>query len=351
MSGKETAKIEYLDSLRTLAMFGVVLIHVSTPLVNMMWGKNVPYWWVGNVADSLVRFAVPLFLMLSGATLFGKHYSLGNFYRRRFLRVFVPFVFWLVVYWVYRWAILKDSVRPDGFTDILNWAMRLFLNEGVSKHFWYIYMILFVYLFVPFAGRFFQGLKVRTLVVFVLAWLVLLIFTRTLPFNAYSWSGDYVSKFFGYFLHSGYLLLGYLLVRIDNPFQNRRIIPALIFTSTVLIVSVGTFWVSRSKLNLSMYAYLSMTTVIQSMALFLWIKDLNVKNKIVKKVQTLISDYSYGIYLVHMLVIGLLFRAGIYWSFTVPIISLPLLVVGVTLISFAIIFILRKIPVIKYMAG
>ena len=72
----------------------------------------MPYWWVGNVADSLVRFAVPVFLMLSGATMLGKEYSLTDFYKKRFLRVFLPFVFWLGMYWIYRWAMLKPASRP-----------------------------------------------------------------------------------------------------------------------------------------------------------------------------------------------------------------------------------------------
>ena len=90
--------VQYLDSLRALATIGVILIHISSPLVNMTWSKNMPYWWVGNVADSLVRFAVPVFLMLSGATMLGKEYSLTDFYKKRFLRVFLPFVFWLGMY-------------------------------------------------------------------------------------------------------------------------------------------------------------------------------------------------------------------------------------------------------------
>ena len=93
-SGKS---IQYLDTLRALATLGVIIIHISSPLVNMTYGKNMPYWWIGNVVDSAVRFAVPLFLMLSGATMLGKEYKLSDFYKKRFMRVFIPFVFWLLV--------------------------------------------------------------------------------------------------------------------------------------------------------------------------------------------------------------------------------------------------------------
>jgi len=45
---------------------------------------------------------------------------------------------------------LSPQKQPEGFGNIMQWAVNLLLVEGVSKHFWYLYMILFIYLFVPF---------------------------------------------------------------------------------------------------------------------------------------------------------------------------------------------------------
>ena len=65
----EKSKIQYLDILRTLATIGVIIIHTSSPVLNMAYGHSMSEWWVGNIFDSASRFAVPLFLLLSGATL------------------------------------------------------------------------------------------------------------------------------------------------------------------------------------------------------------------------------------------------------------------------------------------
>src|ERR1035437_9251813 len=166
----KTTNIQYLDTLRALAILGVIIIHISSPLVNMTYGKNMPFWWIGNVVDSAVRFAVPLFLMLSGATLLGKEYKLSEFYKKRFLRVLVPFLFWIMVYWVYRWIILSSKTQPHDFNSILKWATGLFLKEGVSKHFWYIYMIVFIYLFVPFMGKGLRKLDLNVISNLLLLW-------------------------------------------------------------------------------------------------------------------------------------------------------------------------------------
>ena len=55
-------RIDWLDSLRAIAIIAVIVIHVSSPVVNVAYGSNMFHWWVGNVLDSAARFAVPLFL-------------------------------------------------------------------------------------------------------------------------------------------------------------------------------------------------------------------------------------------------------------------------------------------------
>ena len=329
------------------------MIHVSSPLVNMTWGTNMPYWWIGNLLDSAVRFAVPLFLMLSGATLLGKDYELSEFYKRRFSRVFIPFVFWIVVYWIYRWETLSTKMQPHDFQTISSWAENLFLKEGVSKHFWYIYMIVFIYLFVPFLGRLIQKLSMSGISNIILLWLVLTFVFKSTSLNLYSWSGDYGSKFLGYFLFSGYLVLGYYLYNLATNPVKLRPLAALIFAISIVISAVATFLFSMKahKLDLTMYGYLSVNTMIQTIALFLWIKDSTIKNKFISLINSLISNYSYGIYLVHILVISFLFDRGIYWRFTNPLLSLPLLTIMVAIGSFGIIFVLRKIPFGKYISG
>ena len=345
--------IQWLDTLRALAMLGVIINHVSSPLVNMTYGKNMPYWWIGNIADSAVRFAVPLFLMLSGATLLGKKYKLSNYYKRRFSRVLIPFLFWLVIYWVYRWAMLSPKLQPHDFVSIQKWAVQLFLKEGVSKHFWYIYMILSLYIFVPFIGNGLQKLNLSVVSNLLLFWVILTFACKSIPLNMYGWSGDYGTKLLGYLLHSGYLLLGYYLIKLPVYEGKIRILAAVIFFITVAISATFTYIFSQKvqRLDLSIYSYLSINTIIQSIAIFVWIKDTSVKNKVLASVYSTISNYSYGIYLVHIIVIGILFRNGIYCKSAHPLISLPILTLLVTFFSFGIIYVLRKIPYGKYISG
>ena len=63
------------------------------------------------------------------------------------------------------------------------------------------------------------------------------------------------------------------------------------------------------------------------------------------------SNYSYGIYLVHIMVIDTFFRNGIFWTMAYPLISLPVVVMLTLITSLGIIFLLRKIPFGKYISG
>ncbi len=349
----KTTNISYYDTLRALATLGVIIIHIASPLVNMTYGKNMQFWWVGNLIDSGARFAVPVFLMLSGATLLAKECSFYEFYKKRFLRVFVPFIFWLLIYWGYRYLMLLPHQKPLDFSATINWAIQLFLKEGVSKHFWYIYMILFLYLFIPFINKALLHFRTKTLLYLILFWLLLTVIFKSTPFNLYGWANNFGSKILGFFLHAGYLFLGYYLSMYVKNSQKLKFSAITVFMLSILFCAIYSYYASKNagKLNLSMYSYLSINTIIQTIAIFLWIKNIKFENKHVTWLQNAVSNYSYGIYLVHILIIGVLFRNGIYWNFTHPILSLPLLLVVVLICSFGIIYIIRKIPLGKYISG
>jgi surface polysaccharide O-acyltransferase-like enzyme len=346
-------KIQWLDTLRALAMLGVIIIHVSTPVIKMMYGKNMEYWWIGNILDSAVRFSVPLFLLLSGATMLGKEYNLIDFYKKRILRVLFPILFWMIVYWVYRWLSLNPKSQPHTFYSFIDWCINLFLKEGISKHFWYIYMILFIYIFVPFIGKGVRKINQTNILYILVGWVILTFACKSIPLNLYVWSGDYGSKVLGYFLYTGYLVLGYFLRRIPVVSFRTRIYAITVFFLSIVNSAILTFYFSKQVhgLDLSIYSYLTINTMIQSIAIFIFVKDYSNKNKIITTFQSTISDYSFGIYLVHIMVLGIFFNNGIFWTMAHPLVSIPLVTLLTLVTSFVIIYILRKIPFGKYISG
>ena len=77
-------KVEELDAARVWSMLAVIAIHVTAPYIGadsdfLLGGMNLAY-----IMNQAARFAVPLFVLLSGASLgLGKALPAGQFYRRR----------------------------------------------------------------------------------------------------------------------------------------------------------------------------------------------------------------------------------------------------------------------------
>lgn len=347
----ETKKqdIEWLDTLRALATIAVVMIHIATPVVKMAVGKNMEHWLVGNLYDSIVRFAVPIFLMLSGATMLGKEYDLSQFYKKRFMRVFFPLAFWIPVYVIFSWFTVKHPHVHKDFSYFLQWLWKLWEEKGISTHFWYLYLIFVLYIFVPFINILIEKISKKTILIILLVWLAINILTIWFPILAM----PFVAKIISYLRYSGYLLLGYylLLVQVEKPMLN--IIGWILFFLSWLVTFFGTFILTmlNNKLNLQLYDYLGICSIAQAIGIFLFCKNSTIKNKYVRQVINTISNYSYGIYLVHIIIIGLLFINGIFWTMAHPAISVPSLVIITVLLSFAIIYVLRKIPGGKYISG
>ena len=75
--------IVYISVMNVIAAISVVILHAN---VSFWLDKSKPYWAVSNVIESVFYFAVPVFFMLSGATLidYQDRYSTKDFFKKRF---------------------------------------------------------------------------------------------------------------------------------------------------------------------------------------------------------------------------------------------------------------------------
>ena len=86
-------RIKYYDTLRFLAIFGVIALHVfqTWPNATVM---NIRI----DTFSEIFKFAVPVFLMISGALLLNRDITLDDFFKRRFARLTYPFILYLILY-------------------------------------------------------------------------------------------------------------------------------------------------------------------------------------------------------------------------------------------------------------
>lgn len=340
-------KIIWTNNLRFLATVSVILLHVSGQILIQYGTVSNFVWWVGNFYDSAVRFCVPVFVMLTGALLLPKTYELNDFLKKRFLRIILPFLFWSLVYILFNYYVKLPQNHQMAPLETVTWGLDL-LRSGSSPHLWYIYMIIGIYLITPIISKWVQNCKENEILYFLIIWLFALIMNQPI-FERYITDVDF--SYFSDFI--GYLVLGYYLSVKTFRYSKRTIAitSILMVFIGVVVTMMGTYYLTNidGKFNQYFYGYMTLNTLLVSMGVFVFFKNGNTSTS--SKIIDFISKYSYGIYLVHVLVLFYLSKYGIDFSLMNPIFSIPLVTLLCLLLSTLIIYVVNKLPYGKYISG
>lgn len=205
----EMKREQWVDFVRATAIFLVVMLHSASPWLYRYGQTSNFNWQIGNVIDSITRVSVPLFFMTTGYLLLNKPVSLKDYFNNRVKRIVIPWLAWSVIYLVYK------SIRFD--LPITFWEGILeFINEDIYFHFWFLYVLIGLYLFIPVISWFTETDTQKRSIYFLIAWIIS---ASLIPFLVIV--GKYalkielnpaidLSMFGGY---SGYLIAGALIGR------------------------------------------------------------------------------------------------------------------------------------------
>lgn len=88
-------RIVYFDILNILSIIAVIALHCNG-IVHNFSTKYSTAWATSLIVECVCYWAVPIFLMLSGANLikYREKYDTKTFFKKRFSKVLVPFLFW-----------------------------------------------------------------------------------------------------------------------------------------------------------------------------------------------------------------------------------------------------------------
>ena len=175
----------WIDWLRIIACLFVMMTHCCEVFYFGDGGtlilSQTDALWV-SLLNTFTRACVPLFIVASSYLQFPLHYSTGEFFRRRLVRVLIPFVLWSLVYAVVWGNPLKD------FKDLM-------LNFNYAAgHLWFVYMLLGIYLIMPLLSPWAEKVGKKELQFFLGIWL----FTTIIPYIRY-WAGGPAEVIYGPF--------------------------------------------------------------------------------------------------------------------------------------------------------
>lgn len=338
--------IYWCNSLRFLAITGVIIIHVSGDLVIQTYFAS--NWNIANLYNSFSRFAVPLFAMLSGCFLFSKEKDIEiiPFLKRRGTRVVLPFIFWSIAYILFNLYQSYQQGLLSGIQSIFI-LVRNNILEGAAFHLWYVYLIIGLYLFAPILNHWIRKASEKSILYFLSIW-VLSLFCNTFDLGNIRAITEPFAGFMGYFV------LGYYLLHKDLH-KHRKLISLSsisIFIISSLGVMIGTMALNKDEHQFVsiLYDYSTPLVFLMSASIFLFVKyssTFNTKNTIIEGV----AKYSYGIYLIHILVLKVLQKLDITYNFIHPSIGIPITTISCLTLSFTILYALNKLPFLKRFIG
>ena len=381
----------WIDWLRVAACFMVITVHCTEPFYiggdgSQILTKADAFW--SSFFDSFVRACVPLFIVASSYLQFPLHYSTGEFFRRRAVRILIPFAIWTAVYTL----IWGEPVQ--NFKSLL-----LNLNYSAG-HLWFVYMLIGLYMIMPLLSPWAEKVGKKELQAYIGIWL----FTTLIPFIRDIASGGTLSVIYGptgiprqalfplwgeaswntygtfYYLSGfiGYLFLGLYIRKFTGEMTWRKTllisIPSFItgfaitfggFIRRVMETSAGVFPESGSIDKVvwweTSWYYDALGVALMTLAWILLFRKIRSEGRFYRRIVLPVSKAGYGFYLCHMIIlipISGWFRDllgtgenGILGFWTTPV-----EIIGAAIVTFVLTavvsVILQKIPKIgKYLIG
>lgn len=308
-------RLAWADLARVVASFWVVMIHVAAVPVVHMKAISLDSWWWSNLYNSASRAAVPLFIMISGALLLNQDtWNTQQFLWRRARKLAVPLVAWTLLYM--GWRVL---LHGDRFTTI---DLTRSLLDGVDApaypHLWFLWIIAGLYLVAPVFQPFVALTTPATQAYFAGLWfcasVVAPLFER--------WSGIHIgflpNPVVGYI---GYFVIGASIQKsLPARLPIRWVIGAVVlYMVGFLITAWGTYSLAMAHggtVDESLLESLAGNIVLMSLAAFLLLRHVGTasseehRSTMPMVAITTISAASFGIYLLHPMVIDVLDLLG-----------------------------------------
>lgn len=354
MEHTEKKHIAYLEVLRLVACILVVGVHVSAFNLEQVPVESLNFK-VMNGLDCLSILGVPLFVMISGALFLAPSYEITvkKFYTRKIPRIVFLYFFWLLFYNVVNFL---ENGTVWNFTNVKKQiVLESLLGKGMY-HMWYLPMLAVLYLLTPFLKSFAADRK-KCMLFCALGFAYSILLPTALKFEfpyrtiVESLYNQFDCSFFGGYVT--YYVLGHALHEYVPKLSAQK--KAALGLGGVIAmgieIAVCNAWsVKTGIMSTILNTPFSVTAFIGAAAIFLLLRD-GVSGRKQEELSGRLAGLTLGIYLIHPLFLRIYGWLGGTTLFAPAAIAVPLIIVLITLVSGAAVYVLSKIPVVKKIVG
>lgn len=335
-------KIIAFDSLRVFAIFSVIVLHSSvSPFLCSYPSFN---WEVANIYEAFSRWNVAVFFMISGALFLrkSKPLNLKRLYSKNVLRIIIVFLFWSTIY--------------AGYEIFINCKEKFTIFDALNgpHHFWFLKTLIGLYILIPIFKYIISKKKFEQIFLIITFFLgivtpstfaIIGIFNHELENTLINFYNQFNIQLIS--TYSFYFVVGHYFV--EYPIKNyfKYLLYLLGIISPFIVMSL-TRYVSDINNN-PFVAFLGnefIGTALEAMAIFVLFISYTKINKYSHHFSRL-SNYVFGIYIVHILIMYILPHFGIHPTAYNPLYFIPSYSLIVFAISFIIVAILLRIPIVN----
>ena len=313
-------RIVFLDYVRVFACFLVMLVHASenfygAPGMTDMAGpqsflnNETDRLWV-SLYDGFSRMSVPLFMIVSAFLLapVPETESMNVFYRRRFMRIIPPLAVFMVLYSTLPvlWGQLDTSMS-------INDISRLLVNfPSLAGHFWFMYPLIGIYLFLPIISPWLRNATARQELFFILLFLL----STCMPFLR-RWFGELWGECFWNEYHMlwyfsgylGYVVLAHYIHKHLSWTRNERLLRGSALAVVSAALTIWSFYIQAEpgvlletpEIEIG-WAFCTINCVMLTAGTFIVFTAINWRES---AIVTEMSKLSYGMYLMHIFWLGM----------------------------------------------
>ena len=337
--------LEYISIAKVLACFSVVILHTNGAFWIFNYENYKTYWISANIIEWLFIFAVPFFVLCIGATLldFNEKYGIKKYYYRRITKVVLPLIYWNIILYIFKVYIIKNM--NNGKINII-YLWNLYYMHKINSIFGSFHIFLISYMMIPLFAYVEKAKKIK---VYSYSFITLLITQTLFPYFISLFEPRLIWIYNINIGYTIYIFAGYIIENYRFEMKWKLII-YLLGISSFLVHLFGTKILTlRYKKIIGLHkGYLNLPCIIYSCSLFLLLKEYNylllkiINRKIINQIGTL----TIGPFFMHSPIIDICKK-----YLRINIFSLKYRLFGGFLICFIcliITFILKKIPIIKY---
>lgn len=354
MSEKIGKRSISFDLMRVIAAFSVVVLHASGMYIGKFPLGSMNFR-IANFYDSIARYGVPIFVMISGAIFLSeeKPVTTKKLWSRNILRLFIIYWVWSFAYYTYQCVCLWHiSIFHKGIVGVVTGCVY------ASDHFWFIFMILGLYALVPFLRTWLAHATKKELDYFVVLFVGFQIVGFTIPalvnktlvtelFDMVS-----ITELTGYL---GYFVLGHILTKYGISKKWKTLVYVLVPVGVLVnFVVSDVMSLQQGAYTPGIYDSFGLFTFIQIVAIFVFFTELGAKRKVAPAMVRALEEVSkdtLGIYLMHVGVLNVFMEEGLFFESMAPLIGVPVISLMTFVLCGLVSAVLRRIPVVgKYLA-